>query len=298
MKNLISTSDLSDIQIESILSKAKACKFNSLINNSNKNQRKIIISLFFENSTRTRTSFDIAVQKIGAKIIHLDVLRSSINKGETIEDTILNISSMNPDLLIIRHESNGFPKKISSIINTPIINAGDGSNLHPTQALIDLYTIIDEYGIDNLNGKVVSIIGDISNSRVANSNIELLKRFGMKVILVCPKEFIGKIKYSNLEIIEDIEKAIDKSNILIRLRTQTERSNDYNEKFLEKYAKDYCITEKLIKDKNLIILHPGPVHRNIDISDNVLKDKRCKVLNQVENGIYIRMAILDLILNG
>jgi len=298
LKNLISTSDLSDIQIESILSKAKACKFNSLINNSNKNQRKIIISLFFENSTRTRTSFDIAVQKIGAKIIHLDVLRSSINKGETIEDTILNISSMNPDLLIIRHESNGFPKKISSIINTPIINAGDGSNLHPTQALIDLYTIIDEYGIDNLNGKVVSIIGDISNSRVANSNIELLKRFGMKVILVCPKEFIGKIKYSNLEIIEDIEKAIDKSNILIRLRTQTERSNDYNEKFLEKYAKDYCITEKLIKDKNLIILHPGPVHRNIDISDNVLKDKRCKVLNQVENGIYIRMAILDLILNG
>ena len=284
MQHLIRTDDFTIEEIEALLADAKRFSdghFERIL------QDKIIITLFFENSTRTKSSFEIAAKRLGAEIVHLDVAKSSTKKGETLVDTAMNLDAMGPHAIVVRHQNAGVPKILSKHTKASIVNAGDGAHAHPSQALLDLYTLKEHFG--DVRGKKIAIVGDIKNSRVANSNIELLTRFGMEVILVAPPHFLPK---TSLRFTHHIEDIIDEVDALMSLRTQTERHSSQSYASLKDYASDFCITEELVGDRDIILLHPGPVHRNIDISDAMLEDSRCKVLEQVTNGVNMRMAIL------
>ncbi|MDQ1264509.1 MAG: aspartate carbamoyltransferase catalytic subunit [Campylobacterota bacterium] len=290
MKHLIATNDLTIKEIEEILESAQTFsdgRFERILEN------KIIITLFFENSTRTRSSFEIAAKRLGAEVVHLDVANSSTKKGETLVDTAMNLDAMGPHAIIVRHQNSGVPKILSNHIKASIINAGDGAHAHPTQALLDLFTLKKHF--KDVKGKKIAIVGDIKNSRVANSNIELLSRFGMEVILVAPPQFLPK---TNLKTTHFLHEIVDEVDAIMSLRTQTERHSSQTYASLKDYASDFCITSELIGDRDIILLHPGPVHRNIDICDALLADKRCKVLEQVSNGVAVRMAVLKKIING
>ena len=200
---------------------------------------------------------------------------------------------MQPNAIVVRHQNAGVPKILSNYVNCPIINGGDGAHAHPTQALLDLFTIYEHFG--NPKGKKIAIVGDIKNSRVANSNIELLSRFGLEITLVAPAHFMPRIKaFKKTHYLKEI---IDDVDIIMSLRTQTERHANQIYASLKDYASDFCITKKLIKDRDIMILHPGPVNRNIDIDDELLADPRCKVLEQVKNGVFVRMAVLETLIN-
>ena len=284
MQHLTRTDDFTKQEIEELLEDAKKFsdgKFHRVL------QDKIIITLFFENSTRTKSSFEIAAKRLGAEIIHLDAAKSSTKKGETLVDTAMNLDAMNPHAIIVRHQNSGVPKILSNNTKASIINAGDGAHAHPTQALLDLYTLKEHFS--TLEGKKIAIVGDIKNSRVANSNIELLSRFGMEVILVAPPHFLPKTTLRTTHFLEEI---IDEVDAIMSLRTQTERHSSQSYASLKDYASDFCITSELLGDRDIVLLHPGPVHRNIDITDDLLADDRCKVLEQVSNGVNIRMAVL------
>ncbi len=284
MQHLIRTDDFTTKEIEEILDDAKQFSdgcFHRILKD------KIIITLFFENSTRTKSSFEIAAKRLGAVMVHLDVAKSSTKKGETLVDTAMNLDAMNPHAIIVRHQNAGVPKILSNHTKASIINAGDGAHAHPTQALLDLFTLKEHFG--DVKGKKIAIVGDIKNSRVANSNIELLTRFGMDVTLVAPPHFLPKTALKTTHYLEDI---IDDVDVIMSLRTQTERHSSQSYASLKDYASDFCITTQLVGDRDIILLHPGPVHRNIDICDTLLADDRCKVLEQVSNGVNIRMAVL------
>ncbi len=290
MQHLVDTDDLSKSQIHQILSDAtyfKSRKIVPLLSG------KLIITLFFENSTRTRSSFEVAAKRLGADMVHLDPSRSSTKKGETLEDTFANLCAMEPDGVIIRHSENDTPSRLAAMNQVPVINAGAGNYAHPTQALLDLYTL-HEWFEGELEGLRVAIVGDIVNSRVAASDIRLFRRMGIEIFLVAPKPFMPPV--SDLPQFERIEDVLDDVDVIISLRAQLERHkkpifDDYGE-----YAKHYCITEELLDDRGIVIMHPGPVMRNIDISDEILDDPRCMVLDQVRNGVYVRMAVLKLLL--
>ena len=290
MQHLIRTDDFSTQEINTILEDAKRFsdgRFDRIL------QDKIIITLFFENSTRTRSSFEIAAKRLGAEMVHLDVSKSSTKKGETLVDTAMNLDAMGPHAIIVRHENAGVPKILSNHTKASIINAGDGAHAHPTQALLDLYTLKEHFG--DVSGKRIAIVGDIKNSRVANSNIELLTRFGMEVILVAPPQFLPK---TSLHTTHNLKEAIENVDAIMSLRTQTERHSSQNYASLKDYASDFCVTKELLGEKNIIVLHPGPVHRNIDIDDALLADERCKVLQQVANGVNIRMVVLKKLIHN
>ncbi|MFK5976810.1 MAG: aspartate carbamoyltransferase catalytic subunit [Sulfurovum sp.] len=294
MQHLIDTNNFSDKQIVQLLYDTKEFKRelpSPLL------QDRLFITLFFEDSTRTRSSFEIAAKRLGANIVNLDTARSSTNKGESLEDTFANLCAMEPDGVIIRHKDNNAPQILANMQMTRVINAGAGNYAHPTQALLDLFTIIEHFDIDpfgdELKGKTIAIVGDIISSRVASSGIRLFERMGMKVVLVAPKPFMPE---NNLPQYENLDDVIDEIDIIMSLRAQLERHNrSYFENF-DDYAKQYCIDHNRIGDRDILLLHPGPVMRNIDISDDMLKDSRCKVLEQVKNGVYMRMAILKLLL--
>lgn len=290
MQHLIKTSDLDLDSIYSILKKANAYRD---ITPPKTLQDKTIITTFFENSTRTLSSFEIAAKNLGAKVIRLDVSRSSTSKGETIADTAANLNAMKPHAIIIRHKNAGAGEHLARYVNCPIINGGDGAHAHPTQALLDLLTISNHFNGD-LKGKRVGIVGDIKNSRVANSNIELLTRLGLDITLIAPPHFLPS---TNLKTTQNLKEAIKNLDIIISLRTQTERHNYQVYGSLKDYARDFCITKEVLASHNVIVLHPGPVHHNIDLGDEVLKDPRCKVLDQVYNGVLVRMAVIEHCIN-
>jgi len=295
MQHLIDTNDFSDTQLVELMNNAKAFKKERP---SNLLENKLLITLFFESSTRTRSSFEIAAKRLGVSVVHLDPSKSSTNKGESLEDTFANLAAMEPDGVIIRHEFNTAAKKLADKELTPIINAGAGNSAHPTQALLDCFTIMEHFNVETpqeLKGKKIAIVGDIISSRVAASGIRLFTRLGLEVMLVAPKPFMPD---NDLPKYENLEDVIDEVDVIMSLRAQLERHKapifeDYNE-----YAKEYCITKERMEGKNILLLHPGPVMRNIDISDEMLEDSRCKVLEQVKNGVYVRMAILKLILDS
>ncbi|WP_281951377.1 aspartate carbamoyltransferase catalytic subunit [Nitrosophilus kaiyonis] len=284
-KHLLQTGDLTKEEIEEIFDDAKDFlikKPKSLLKN------KLIITIFFESSTRTRSSFEVAAKRLGAEVVSLDVSRSSTKKGETLYDTAANLDAMGPNAIVVRHAHAGVPNILAKYVNCSLINGGDGAHAHPTQALLDLFTIKKYLG--DVKNRKIAIVGDIKNSRVANSNISLLKRFGMDITLVAPPHFLPK--RDDVKMSYSLKKIIDEVDVIMSLRTQTERHKLPFYASLKDYASDFCITKDLIKDKDIIILHPGPVHRNIDISDEVLADPRCKVLEQVKNGVAVRMAVL------
>jgi len=199
---------------------------------------------------------------------------------------------MDPDGVIIRHSENETPRLLADMQTTPVINAGAGNYAHPTQALLDLFTMVEHFEGD-VKGKTIAIVGDIVSSRVASSGIRLLTRMGMHVLLVAPKPFMPD---SDLPQYDKLEDVINKVDVIMSLRAQLERHETELFEDYDDYAKQYCITKERIKNRHILLLHPGPVMRNIDISDEMLEDSRCKVLTQVKNGVYMRMAILKLLL--
>lgn len=289
MQHLVDTTNLTDEQIQNLLDDAKAFKNQrppQLLND------KLLITLFFEASTRTRSSFEVAAKRLGAAVVHLDPSRSSTKKGETLEDTFANLCAMEPDGVIIRHSENDTPRQLADMEMTSVINAGAGNYAHPTQALLDLFTMVEHFDGD-IEGKTIAIVGDIVSSRVASSGIRLLTRMGMHVVLVAPKPFMPD---SDLPQYEKLEDVMDKVDVIMSLRAQLERHETELFEDYDDYARQYCITKERMEERDILVLHPGPVMRNIDISDEMLDDKRCKVLTQVKNGVYMRMAILKLLL--
>jgi len=285
LQHLINTRDFSLDEVNSVFKRAEEFldeKQRDILKN------KMIITIFFENSTRTRSSFEVAAKRLGANVVSLDVSHSSSSKGETLFDTAANLDAMGPDAIVVRHKNSGVPHILSNYVNCPILNGGDGPHAHPTQALLDLFTMTRYF--KDLRGKKIAIVGDIKNSRVANSNIELLTRYGLDVTLVAPPHFLPE---TSLATSHNIKEVIDDMDIVMSLRTQTERHKNQIYASLQDYAHDFCITKELVGEKNILLLHPGPVHRNVDISDEMLRDPRCKVLEQVKNGVAVRMEVLE-----
>jgi aspartate carbamoyltransferase catalytic subunit len=292
MQHLIRTSDFSKDEILGIFDDAREfLKFkpNEIL------KGKIIVTLFFENSTRTRSSFEIAAKRLGAEVVSLDVSTSSTSKGETIFDTVANINAMKPDAIIIRHSECGLPESLAGYVDCPIINAGDGKHAHPTQALLDLFTIFEHFD-GQTEGKKIGIVGDVRTSRVAGSNRRLLPRFGIDVCFISPECF--RYDGDEFKTYINISDIIDELDVIMSLRTQLERHSEIYFESLNEYAKDFCISEEVMGDRDILLLHPGPVNRNVDISDEMLKDPRCKVLTQVTNGVAIRAAILKKLILG
>lgn len=290
VRHLTDTKDFTNDEIEELFSKAE-----EYLDEQQRDtlKGKLVINIFFENSTRTRSSFEVAAKRLGAEVVSLDIATSSSKKGETLYDTAANLDVMGPDAIVVRHKNAGVPKILSRYVKASLVNGGDGAYAHPTQALLDLFTL--KRAFKELKGKTVAIVGDIKNSRVANSNIELLPRFGINLILVGPPHFLPNydIRKSN-----SLEEVIDEVDAIMSLRTQTERHKHPIYASLKDYAKNYKVTEKLIGDRDIKILHPGPVHRGIDIEDSVLEGEKSLVLQQVSNGVAIRMAVLDKLING
>jgi aspartate carbamoyltransferase catalytic subunit len=289
MQHLVDTNDLNKEQLDTLLDDARRFKLHrppQLLHD------KLLITLFFEASTRTRSSFEVAAKRLGASIVHLDPSRSSSKKGESLEDTFANLCAMEPDAVIVRHHLNQTPQRLAEMQTSPIINAGAGSYAHPTQALLDLFTMKEYFG-GNVEGKTIAIVGDIISSRVASSGIRLFRRMGMKVLLVAPSEFMPE---SDLPKYTHLEEVMDKVDVIMSLRVQLERHEKEIFKNYEDYAKQYCINKERMGSRDILLLHPGPVMRNIDISDAMLDDVRCKVLQQVKNGVFVRMAVLKLLL--
>ena len=289
MQHLVDTNNFSDTQIAQLLNDTKRFKAQrppQLLHD------KLLITLFFEASTRTRSSFEVAAKRLGASVVHLDPSRSSAKKGETLEDTFANLCAMEPDGIIVRHAKNETPQLLANMQTTPVINAGAGNYAHPTQALLDLFTMVEYFG-GEVKGKTIAIVGDIVSSRVASSGIRLFRRMGMHILLVAPEQFMPK---SDLPQYKNLEEVMDKVDVIMSLRAQLERHETELFEDYDDYAKQYCITKERMGTRDILLLHPGPVMRNIDISDEMLEDPRCKVLTQVKNGVFMRMAILKLLL--
>ncbi len=259
-------------------------------------QGKTIVNLFYESSTRTRISFELAQKRLSADTINFATSGSSTSKGETFKDTVKNIEAMKVDMIVVRHESAGVPQFLTRISNANIINAGDGRHEHPTQALLDMYSIRERLG--KIEGLKVCIVGDISHSRVALSNIHGLKSMGAEVSLCGPKTMIPKgIESLGVKVIHNIDEAIANNDVLNVLRIQLERKAGSTIPSLREYHNYFGITaERLEKfNRDIVILHPGPINRGVEISSEVADGPYQIILEQVTNGVAIRMAVLYLL---
>jgi len=259
-------------------------------------QGKTIVNLFYESSTRTRISFELAEKRLSADAINFSVSGSSVSKGETFKDTIKNIEAMKVDMVVVRHSAAGTPLYLTKISSSNIINAGDGTHEHPTQALLDMYSIRQKLG--RLEGLKVCIVGDVAHSRVALSNIFGLKTMGAKVSVCGPSTMIPRdIKNLGVDVIYNIDEAIQENDVLNVLRIQLERKAREYFPSIREYAKYYGITqERLDKNgKDILILHPGPINRGVELSSEVADGSNQIILYQVTNGVAIRMAVLYLL---
>ncbi|MCW8804109.1 MAG: aspartate carbamoyltransferase catalytic subunit [Ignavibacteriaceae bacterium] len=259
-------------------------------------QGKTIVNLFYESSTRTRISFELAEKRLSADAINFSVSGSSVSKGETFKDTIKNIEAMKVDMVIVRHAAAGTPLYLTKISSSNIINAGDGTHEHPTQALLDMYSIRQKLG--HLDGLKVCIVGDVAHSRVALSNIFGLKTMGAKVSVCGPSTMIPRdIRDLGIDVIYNIDEAIQENDVLNVLRIQLERKAREYFPSIREYAKYFGITqERLDKNgKDILILHPGPINRGVELSSEVADGSNQIILYQVTNGVAIRMSVLYLL---
>src|SRR5579875_3964094 len=258
-----------------------------------------VVNLFFEASTRTRTSFEIAAKRLGADVLSITASGSSVSKGESLVDTLNTLAAMRPDAIVMRHSASGAPHFLSRYLPVPIVNAGDGTHEHPTQALLDALTIRDRRG--SLEGLRVAIIGDIAHSRVARSNIFLLSKFGVQVVLCGPASLLpremGQIA-PGVELTSDMEEAIRDVNVIMMLRVQLERQQEAAFPANE-YFQFFGLRPEHIEmaKPNVVVMHPGPINRGREISSEVADSQRSAILNQVENGIAVRMAVLERVLS-
>jgi aspartate carbamoyltransferase catalytic subunit len=263
---------------------------------------KTVINLFFEASTRTRTSFELAAKRLSADAINISVSSSAVTKGETLIDTALNLDAMSPDCIVVRHSSAGVPHQLAKVSRAAIVNAGDGANEHPTQALLDAMTIREhKKKIENLN---VAIIGDILHSRVARSNIHLLTKLGATVKVAGPKTLVPDdfqhLVEKNLFVSKSVEEAIEGADVVMILRIQRERQDSAYFPTLREYAIHYGLTQERLDlaKSDAIVLHPGPMNRGIEIASDVADSSRSLILDQVKYGVAVRMAVLYLATGG
>ena len=297
-KDLLGIKDLKDVEIEYILDNATNMKM--IIESQNKKaphlQGKSIINLFYENSTRTRLSFELAAKYLSATAANISASSSSVAKGETLIDTGKTIDVMGTDVIIMRHPMSGAPHLLARNIDASVINAGDGMNEHPTQALLDMFTIMEKKG--TLSGLKVAIIGDIYHSRVARSNVYGLTKMGSEVILAGPTTLIPSgIETLGVNVYTDIEKAVKEADVVMGLRVQRERQNKAFFPTTREYSDFFCINDDLLKlaKEDVLVMHPGPVNRGVELSTFTMDGDKSVITEQVTNGVAIRMAILYLL---
>ncbi|MBL8175078.1 MAG: aspartate carbamoyltransferase catalytic subunit [Bryobacterales bacterium] len=300
-KGLLGIEDTPRADIEAILARAK--DFQPLQNQSNKRldllRGRMIVNLFFEASTRTRTSFEIAAKRLGADAVSITASGSSVSKGESLVDTLNTLAAMKPDAIVMRHAASGAPHFLSRYLPTPIINAGDGTHEHPTQALLDALTILDHRA--SLEQLRVAIIGDIVHSRVARSNIHLLSKFGADIVLCGPASLLPPNMAQlapGVRLTNNMREAIDGVDVIMMLRVQLERQNESPFPASEYYPFYGLRVEHLhLAKPDVLVMHPGPINRGREIASDVADSQRSVILNQVENGIAVRMAVLERIMN-
>jgi aspartate carbamoyltransferase catalytic subunit len=297
-KHLLGIKDISREDIELIFETAD--NFKEVINRPIKKVPSLrdvtIANVFFENSTRTRLSFELAQKRLSADVINFSASNSSVKKGETLLDTVNNILAMKVDMIVMRHASPGAPHYLAKHIKANIVNAGDGTHEHPTQALLDAFSIREKLG--TLTGKKIAIIGDILHSRVALSNIFALQKLGAKVMVCGPPtllpKFIGQL---GVEVELDVQKALQWCDVANVLRIQLERQQIKYFPSLREYSLYYGITKKTLDNlkKQIIIMHPGPINRGVELSSDAADSEHSIILDQVENGVAVRMAVLYLL---
>ncbi|WP_432822250.1 aspartate carbamoyltransferase catalytic subunit [Trichloromonas sp.] len=300
-KHILGTEQLSKEDIELILDTADS--FKEINNREIKKvptlRGKTIVNLFYEASTRTRTSFEIAGKRLSADTINMTASASSVTKGETLEDTAKNIEAMKPDIIVMRHSASGAPHYLAERIDCSVINAGDGAHEHPSQALLDLLTIRQHKG--KLEGLTVAIVGDISHSRVARSDLYAMTKMGMKVRLCGPGTMVPPgIEKLGAEVFNDMDEAIADADVVMMLRIQLERQGKTLLPTLREYARFYGLnpTRLALAKKDAIVMHPGPMNRGVEISSYVADGAQNVILDQVENGVAVRMALLYLVAGG
>lgn len=298
-KHLLGIKELTSGDISSIL--ATATNFKEVLQRPIKKVPSLrdvtIVNLFYENSTRTRISFELAEKRLSADTINFAASGSSVSKGETLLDTVNNILSMKVDMLVMRHSSSGAPHFLARHLpHTAIVNAGDGINEHPSQALLDAFSIIEKFG--TLEEKIV-LVGDIMHSRVALSNIYLLTKMGAEVMLAGPPTLIPKYieQALNVKVEYNLRKALEWCDVANILRIQLERQNQVLFSSLREYNLSYGVTSKMLDSikKDIVIMHPGPINRGVEIDSDVADSRHSIILQQVENGVAVRMAILYLL---
>ena len=300
-KDLLGIQDLSVDEINLILDTAE-----SFIEVSTREIKKVptlrgktIINLFMEPSTRTRTSFEIAGKRLGADTVNISATTSSVVKGETLIDMARNLEAMNPDVIVIRHNASGAPHMLAKLVKQSIINAGDGAHEHPTQALLDMMTIKARKG--RIAGLRVAIIGDIAHSRVARSNIYGLTRMGAQVTVAGPATMLPRqIEQMGVTVYQHLEEAIKDVDIIMMLRIQTEREQQNIFPSLREYSRCFCLNReniRLAKD-DALVMHPGPINRGVEIAPDIADGPASVILEQVTNGVAVRMALLYLLTGG
>lgn len=301
-KDILGIKDLAVEEIEHILETAE-----SFLEISTREIKKVptlrgktVINLFFEASTRTRTSFEIAGKRLSADTVNISASTSSVVKGETLIDTARNLEAMNPDVIVIRHSAAGAPHLLATLVKQSIINAGDGSHEHPTQALLDMMTIKEKKG--GFAGLKVAIVGDIAHSRVARSNIYGLTKMGAEVVLAGPATMMPRdVQQMGVKTYTQLEEAIGGADVVMMLRIQLERQKQNIFPSLREYSQHYCLNSRNIKlaQKDAIVMHPGPINRGVEISPDIADDlSRSVILDQVNKGVAVRMALLYLLSGG
>jgi aspartate carbamoyltransferase catalytic subunit len=294
---LLGIEELDRAGIEALLARAK--DFQPVQSQSLKKldtlRGKMIVNLFYEPSTRTRTSFEIAAKRLGADAVSITPAGSSVSKGESLVDTLNTLAAMRPDAIVMRHEASGAPHFLARHLPTPIINAGDGTHEHPTQALLDARTILDRRGA--LEGLRIAIIGDIAHSRVARSNVHLLSKFGADIVLCGPASLLPAELAElapGVRLTTDIREAIREADVIMMLRVQMERQHEAAFPASEYFQFYGLRLEHLdLAKPDAIVMHPGPINRGRELSSEVADFQRSVILNQVENGIAVRMAVLE-----
>lgn len=298
IKHLLDLRSLQKEQIEEILDTAVIFKkyFSSSREKLDFLKNVSVTNLFFEPSTRTRMSFEIAAKRLGADVVNVSVSTSSIVKGETLLDTIKTILSMNVDLIVMRHSSSGAPHFLSQRVNASFVNAGDGYHSHPTQGLLDIFTMKEKLG--KIKGLNVTIIGDITHSRVARSNIWGLKKLGANVRVAGPSTLIPKdLEALGVKVFYDVDEALDDTDVVNILRIQLERQKETLLPSLREYNRLYGVDEKrpVFTKRKILVMHPGPMNRGVEISDSIADSEMAVINEQVTNGIAVRMAVLYLL---
>jgi aspartate carbamoyltransferase catalytic subunit len=294
-RSLIDLDDLSAIEIESVF--RRTAEFEA------ERPRKLLegiacVNMFFEHSTRTMTSFTLAEQRLGADVITIWPKESSLSKGETIEDMAITLAAMGVHVIVVRHPEPGFPRRVALVFDGHVINAGDGSHAHPTQALLDIYTLREEFG--DLRGRKIGIVGDVVHSRVAHSSIAGLHSLGAEIILVGPEGFLpSDFMHPQVRIERDLDAVLGDLDAVILLRIQRERFIDMpisDEDYIKRYRLDARRLSGLRDDT--IVMHPGPYNRGVELDDSVLEYAGWRYARQVMHGVSVRMAVLDFLVNG